>query len=436
MLAEINITDGDIVYPERVLLSRGQEFDDERRIFIKNLQTIDLQAVPGSGKTTALLAKLLILEKQLPFDNGSGILVISHTNAAVDEIKNSIAKYCPKLFSYPNFVGTIQSFEFLAIPYYLNHFKKKPYRIDDEIYYERIESYYNRMPYSGAKSWLDRKNDPLSFLKNLRFDIELNLTEGINGKTSLKSENNSTTFKLFKKMKCKLLEWGYLHFDDAYFLANLYLKEFSQINKLLQKRFRYVFVDEMQDMDKHQYDLLEKVFFDGGSSISKYQRIGDKNQAIFNGSAKLDDIWKARTILKLKGSYRLTKEVANIVKHFGLEFVDIDGRFINSSGSNLIPYLIVFDNPENVLPKFTELIKENKLGDEKYPFCAIGWRADYIYLDKEKINPDKSKLTVKCYLPNFEKEEHRPKEDYFYLESYLLHYDKDKKTLESVRKCI
>jgi len=33
MLAEINITSEDIVYPERVLLSKGQEFDDERKIF-------------------------------------------------------------------------------------------------------------------------------------------------------------------------------------------------------------------------------------------------------------------------------------------------------------------------------------------------------------------------------------------------------------------
>ena len=157
-----------------------------------------MQAVPGSGKTTALLAKLLIFEKHLPFENGSGILVISHTNAAIDEIKNKIKRFCPKLFSYPNFVGTIQSFVdvFLAIPCYLNHFKNKPYRIDDEIYHEKVENYYNKMSSSGAKSWLDRKNDPLSFLKNLRFDMELNLTEGINGRISLKSENNSSTFKI------------------------------------------------------------------------------------------------------------------------------------------------------------------------------------------------------------------------------------------------
>lgn len=68
-------------------MPNGKEFDEERKVFIRNFNTIDLQAVPGSGKTTALLAKLVILERRLPFADGSGILVLSHTNGAIDEIK-------------------------------------------------------------------------------------------------------------------------------------------------------------------------------------------------------------------------------------------------------------------------------------------------------------------------------------------------------------
>ena len=141
MSQAIEITDEDIQYAENILLPQGKTFDNERRNFIRNLSTIDLQAVPGSGKTTALLAKLLILETKLPLSDGSGILVLSHTNAAVDEIKERIHQYCPKLFRYPHFIGTIQSFvnEFLAIPYYLFKLKKKPLRIDNEIYAEQIE---------------------------------------------------------------------------------------------------------------------------------------------------------------------------------------------------------------------------------------------------------------------------------------------------------
>ncbi len=84
MQQAIEITDQDIQYAERILLPVGSTFDLERRAFICNLNTLDLQAVPGSGKTTVLLAKLLILETKLPFSDGSGVLVLSHTNAAVD----------------------------------------------------------------------------------------------------------------------------------------------------------------------------------------------------------------------------------------------------------------------------------------------------------------------------------------------------------------
>ena len=87
MPQDINITDADIEYAENILLQEGKTFDEERRSFIRDLNTLDLQAVPGSGKTTALLAKLVILEKHMPLKSGRGILVISHTNAAVDEIK-------------------------------------------------------------------------------------------------------------------------------------------------------------------------------------------------------------------------------------------------------------------------------------------------------------------------------------------------------------
>jgi DNA helicase II / ATP-dependent DNA helicase PcrA len=459
MYVEIKITNKDVVCAENVLLLEDQHFDDERKDFIKNLDTIDLQAVPGSGKTTALLAKLLILEKHFPFGDGSGVLVISHTNAAIDEIKSKIERFCPKLFSYPNFVGTIQSFvdDFLAIPYYLNHFKKRPYRIDDEIYNETIDRLFS---WSIATFTTQEQKNARYFLmgRNCKYSFRLGFDNGhfilldkLNG-NKLKIEKPKRgrkwiDFNDYEKNKIEnwliafkikvLKDFGVLHFDDAYFLSSLYFNEFPNIKKLLQKRFRYIFVDEMQDMAKHQYDLLEKVFFDRGNSISMYQRIGDKNQAIFNGDITLDDIWKPRDkLLELKGSYRLTEKTANIVKPFGLNFIDIEGRFTSTNVAKIKPHVFVFDNPQSVLPEFTEIIKINELSDDKHPFCAIGWSADYKYFGKVKTDPDKSKFTVKCYYPDFEKDDHRPKEDYFCLENYLLYYDKDKKTLESVRKSI
>ena len=76
---------------EELLLPADCNFDDERREFILSLDSRDLVAVPGSGKTTALQAKLYCLSKSLPFDMGAGILVLSHTNAAVEEVKRRVS---------------------------------------------------------------------------------------------------------------------------------------------------------------------------------------------------------------------------------------------------------------------------------------------------------------------------------------------------------
>ena len=438
----IDITNDEIRYAETLLLPFGKTFDDEHRTFIRNFNTIDLQAVPGSGKTTALLAKLLILERKLPFYDGSGVLVLSHTNAAIDEIKEKIQKHCPRLFSYPNFIGTIQSFvdEFLAIPFYVQKFNKKPNRIDHEIYNEVATKRYNSIPNSAAKTWLNRQHDPESLFINFRFDIDLNLTNGMNGSIILRNDSNSPTYRTFKTIKSQILQSGVLNYDDAYFLAELYLKEIPNIKTILQKRFAFVFVDEMQDMDTHQYNLLEKIFYDNGNSLSKIQRIGDKNQAIYN-SVKANDIWVDRPdVLRLNGSQRLSQPIANVVKKFALyndETFDIVGK----NECEIKPHILVFENKtiENIIPCFAQIVKEYKengrlkskkdFKDVKVVCWNTGWKED------ETSRNNTAKLRLEDYHKGFKKDKGKPKQDFDNLKSYLLYYEK-RKTLKPIHKNI
>ena len=150
----INISNEEIQYAEQLLLPAGKTFDPEGVAFIRNFKTIDLQAVPGSGKTTALLAKLVVLERKLPFADGSGILVLSHTNAAIDEIKEKIQKHCPKLFSYPNFIGTIQGFvnKFLANPANLIKYDSYIAKNDDDLYKKEVaDFFYNKLQWKKSE---------------------------------------------------------------------------------------------------------------------------------------------------------------------------------------------------------------------------------------------------------------------------------------------
>ena len=87
-----NSFEEDFLYAQKLLLKEGQYFNDERKIFICDFEnSFDVQAVPWSGKTTALLAKLIILEKNINKLEG-GVLILSHTNKAIDNIKNRLFK--------------------------------------------------------------------------------------------------------------------------------------------------------------------------------------------------------------------------------------------------------------------------------------------------------------------------------------------------------
>ena len=73
----------------------------------------------------------------------------------------------------------------------------------------------------------------------------------------------------------------------------------------------------MQDMERHQHDLLEDIFYDCGKSQSVYQRLGDINQAIYGGRVSSDSVWnqnRAKTLF-LNGSHRFTDKIASVVKY-------------------------------------------------------------------------------------------------------------------------
>ena len=103
-------TNMEIDHAERVLLPEGCHFSEAKRSIIKHNDTADFHACPGSGKTTTLLAKIVILANRMPFADGRGICVLTHTNVAIDEIKARLGEKANVLFTYPNFFGTFQTF--------------------------------------------------------------------------------------------------------------------------------------------------------------------------------------------------------------------------------------------------------------------------------------------------------------------------------------
>ncbi len=119
------ITDSDVEWATRILglpenAFCGPDGTDPRREVLKDMTSIEVSACPGSGKTTLLVAKLAILANKWKYRT-KGICVLSHTNAARDEIETRLGHSAVgrHLLAYPHFIGTIHGFvnEYIALPW-------------------------------------------------------------------------------------------------------------------------------------------------------------------------------------------------------------------------------------------------------------------------------------------------------------------------------
>lgn len=397
---------------EHLFLPHGASFDEERN-FIKSLSSCDLLAVPGSGKTTALLAKLACVVQSN--DNNDGILVLSHTNTAVDEIKNKLEGKFGVLFNYPNCVCTVQEFvdTFLAIPYYENSTHSTVDIIDKDRYEEEIQYELSRI-YDWRINYLKHKKfdfNKIRFgIKNgnrtVGEDISCNeLKYEIPG-TWAGHEDEYKAFVVSKllEVKNRILQKGVLHYDDCYFLADSYISDHPEIISFLRKRFKYIFVDEAQDLAKHQIEVLDKLF---NCDECVLQRVGDNNQSIYHKVSE-DTIWMPRNVLYIRNSQRLTPQIADIVNAFTLnKGVDDRGNVLfNVAGKRTLatpipPYLLLYEEEtmSNLESTFRDIINRHRLSEineaRKYGFHIIGWNGN-----KEE-NYDINKLRLEDIFPQF-----------------------------------
>lgn len=410
------ITSEEIAYAEQILLPKGAHFDPERRRFIQELNSVDVQACPGSGKTTVLLAKLLILANRQPFPDNRGICVLTHTNVAINEIKHRLGIAGQRLFTYPNHFGTIQSFidKFLAIPSFVLYRKFRPIRIDNEIYENTILKEYEDKHWAFNFVYQKNPRDPESAIKSIRhrFDSSgyLKLKKSFNDNGFYCGEGTQT-YKNIDRIKKSILNNGILHFDDAYNFAFRYLEKFPELKNVFSQRFAFLFLDEMQDTEQKQVNILEKVFDESKIII---QRIGDKNQAIFQNKPT-EICWNVKpNNLSITGSKRFHNSIASIIKN-----VSIEANNPLVGNQTVIPVfpptIIVYgdDTIQNVIPHFGQLIFNQNIHTlGKEVFKAVGWIKE------------KETLCIKSYWHEYSKKPQSQKIDFNTLTDYLIHANK------------
>lgn len=380
----IDITDEDIDLLQQEM---GLIFDDTRRECLKSYR--DVQACPGSGKTTLVAAKLILLAKKWTH-NYQGICVLSHTNVAKDEITKRLQDHPhgTKLLRYPHFIGTIHSFVnmFLGIPY-CRSTGLLITKIDDNSCYNYIESHISY----GTKSYIERKKSKLSDLKYYYTDNQLTLLV-----PGFSNVSKSTSYKDLCRVKQELLNLGYHFYSEMFEYGKAYLQSNPSIKKILNKRFPIIIMDEMQDTNKQQDDLINSIF---ASQACSFQRFGDPDQAIYdsiNDNVPNESYNSQTDLLTIEQSHRFSKDIANLVTGLSYNQLTINTAHSEQDHPQHTIFLVDKTTRNRVIEAFAELCCECIPNNNILPIKAVG----AVGKKKEKG------LSIVHYFPSFTKEKY------------------------------
>lgn len=389
-MKDLQISDSDIqqlldalnqgAAPEKVM-----SFDAVRRRAIRDYD--DIQACPGSGKTTLVGFKLLLLAKKWT-QHHSGVCVLTHANVAKDEILEQLRRHPLgyKLLTYPHFIGTIQEFvnTFFGIPFC----RSKGWhvtRIDDERCVEVLERRLSR----STRQYLSRRpHSSLFELKLTRDGAELSLNI-----PTFEKESKSKAYQELRNAKRALVKEGFFYYSEMYEFGRLLVHQNPSLIEALQSRFSVLLLDEMQDTQKFQDELITLVF---PKSTCLIQRLGDPDQAIFDGigGEQPNESYNSVQLVPIVESHRFSADIAQKIAGLSLNRLKLKTSRTTTEGMPASS-IILYDDTSilRVIDRFAEVV--GGLPDElRRTVKVVGGVAK---------TPDANALTIKSYWPAFDK---------------------------------
>ncbi len=355
----LQITDEDIEWVRTIM--PDIELDECRIQILKNMNSVDIHACPGSGKTTILVAKLAILSRKWKWQN-RGICVLSHTNVAREEIEERLGtlNVGKKLLSYPHFIGTFQAFldTFIAMPF-LRSCGCPVNIIDTDYVLER------RWKSIRIKKWLEAHGKDKYVCDPLELPYKLDVKLG----------TGTATYKNVVKAVTESRRRGEFTFNEMELYAAKGIDSISTLAELIQMRFPVIFIDEAQDTKKEIWELLNKIY-EKPLYNSFYQAYGDSNQAIYNSYEKMEDVeyFPRANALQMLNSKRFGAEIAKLANGVALDKSNMIGEGRPFSNNNIQNTIFLFENGQEniVVDKFAELIFRTFSHDELEEYQKYG----------------------------------------------------------------
>lgn len=269
-----------------------------------------LLAVPGSGKTTVIVARTgyMIYCKEI---NPCSILTVTYSKAATADMKKRYVKVFGSEFSDLLTFRTIHSLCYEIIRHYV--------AINNSTAFNVVSQ--GQSAVILREIYKDLRHD---FLTEYQLkEIKTKITFAVNmclDKDAIKEMDDDDNFSdiYFRYQKIKV-DNRLMDYDDQLKYAFNILRTKPEILDYFQKKYQYISVDEAQDTSKIQHLIIRLLSL-------KYKNIfmvGDEDQSIYGFRAAFPQalldfakVYPDGKVLKMEQNYRSTKEIVSHANNF------------------------------------------------------------------------------------------------------------------------
>ena len=282
--------------------------DEQKKAVLTEDKYIRIVAGAGSGKTRVLTMRVAHLINDLGV-NPNNVLAITFTNKAANEMKERLRDMLDQDSAQP-WISTIHSFcvRILREDIQCMGWPRNFTVLDAEDQKTILKEAYKILG-------IDATTYPYAYLldyiaNNKCAEISVERAFLLAGSFT----GDKTKAKVYEYYVNRQNELYALDFDDLILWTVRMFKTYSEVLTKWQKRYKYIHVDEFQDIDKIQYELIKQLT---GIDNSLYV-VGDPDQTIYtwrgadvNIILNFDkDFPKTKTIV-LNENYRSTTAILN-----------------------------------------------------------------------------------------------------------------------------
>lgn len=313
-------------------------------------------AGPGSGKTLVITerTKYLIQKYRISEEN---ILVITFTRAAAGEMKERFIKTIGKDKTRVNF-GTFHSVFFTILKYAYNLSTNNV--LLEEERYECLKEIIGKIgiEYDDEKEFIGEILSEISLVKGSKIKLS----------TYYSTTCGDEVFRrIFQEYNKRIHRANRIDFDDMLLLCYELLTARKDILKLWQDKFKYILIDEFQDINILQYDIVkmlakpqDNLFIVGDDDQSIYRFRGAKPEIMLNFPKDYPDCKKVVLNINYRSGREIVDSACHLISHNKMRYEKELKAFRQGKSDVLINSFETMTEQNKRL--IEEILNQHKLG--------------------------------------------------------------------------